>query len=368
MSESWKHYQRTADAYIRKAEHALESGLDDDAKTYLLLAAENLFRAARHAPAGQQGLLIKHADDVLELAENRAGEKQPVANNDQNDDTTNRPWQVVRDTGVSFDQVVGLYEPKRAIYNMVIRPMADPEGAARWGKKIGGGILLYGPPGTGKTLFARAIAGELDVPFLSVVGSSLVDKWVGQAEKNVTRLFEEAGQYDCCVLFIDETEALLPRRGGGSTVMDRVVPAFLAAMDGIAGRKDGLILLGATNRPQALDPAALRRNRFQHKVYVGLPDPQARCSILSHCLNGKPLGDDVDLESIVKETDGYSGADLAGVAEEAAHHAWDREERTQKRSKLSAEDFRHALKAVPPSVSKKDIEAYEKFKRHRYDQ
>jgi transitional endoplasmic reticulum ATPase len=367
MNTEWEHYQRRARGFIEKATRALRDDEVARADVCLLVAAENLYRAARAAPEQLKEELVEKAESVLRVARGEGRGKESVGKTSRGEEGNGtRPWQVVRDTGVSLKQVAGLEGPKRAIYNMVIRPLADPEGAKRWGQGVGGGILLYGPPGTGKTLFARAIAGELKIPFLNVVGSALLNKWVGEAEKNVDQLFNAACDYDQCVVFIDEVEALLPKRGSGSTVMDRVVPTFLSAMDGIAGREEGLILLGATNRPDVMDPAALRHNRFEHQVYVGLPNAEARRRILESSLDGIPLSKEADLAAIAKNAEGYSGADLAALVEEAKHHAWDREQETKRRTRLTREDFQRGLEATPPSVTENDLETYEKFRRSHH--
>ena len=364
MSDVWTHYERRAAAFLQKGAVALETGDAESAAPLLAVAADNLYRAAKLAPPSTRNGLIARAEEVLAWLEAKdAARDAPDGSHAGGEESARQAWQVIQKTGVTLDAVAGLAEPKELLYNLVIRPMADPGGARRWRKQVGGGILLYGPPGTGKTLFAKAVAGELDAVFLNVVGSALLSKWVGDAEKNVDALFEEAGRHERCVLFIDEVEALLPVRGRGSTVMDRVVPSFLAAMDGISGRREGLLLLGATNRPDALDPAVLRRGRFQHQVYIGLPDVAARLQILRGCLNGVPLSPSLDLRKTAEKADGYSGADVAAVADAATTGAWDREEDSGRPVSLEPSDLEAALRAVKPSVSKAELKKYEKFRR-----
>lgn len=145
-----------------------------------------------------------------------------------------------------------------------------PEKAKKWKVKTGGGVLLYGPPGTGKTYLAEAVAGELDADFFYVKASDIMSKWVGESEKRVAELFKKARESKKAVIFIDEIDALLPKRTTHSSVMQRVVPQFLAEMDGIDSRNENILLMAATNVPWNIDPAALRPGRFDFKFYIPL--------------------------------------------------------------------------------------------------
>ena len=176
-----------------------------------------------------------------------------------------------------FADVAGLEDVKEEIRLRLIYPLAHPEKAQRYGIQSGGGLLLYGPPGTGKTLLARAVAGEIDAAFFTARPSELMSKWVGEAEQNIARLFDEARQCERAIIFLDEVEAMIPaRRSSGSTVMQRVVPQILAELQGIRQRSSGLLFMGATNEPWALDPAVLRPGRFDARIYVGLPGSAPR--------------------------------------------------------------------------------------------
>ncbi|MFW6108623.1 MAG: ATP-binding protein [bacterium] len=351
MAELVSRFERSSAAAARAAER-------DDlrrARAWLLLAAERMLDIgeASRGELRQARLANAHAilDQIEALDAQRAA--TPAARGD------GAAWQRVPDTGVRLDDVAGLEEAKRLVYDMVVRPLLDPEGACRWRKQVGGGLLLHGPPGTGKTLFARAIAGELEAAFLSVSGGAVLSKWFGEAERNVQALFDEAARHVPCVLFLDEADSLLPARGASQPHMSRVVSAFLAAMDGIAGRQEGLLLLGATNRLDQIDPAALRRNRFERCVYVGLPDAEARRAILARCLDGVPLGPDVDLDGLAAALDGYSGADLEALCDAATSRAWDREEAQGQPAALEAGDLAAARQLVVPSVSPADQARYE---------
>ncbi|MCB0057991.1 MAG: ATP-binding protein, partial [Caldilineaceae bacterium] len=258
--------------------------------------------------------------------------------------------------------VSGLEEVKEQIRLKLIYPFSHPAEAERYGIRSGGGILLYGPPGTGKTLIARATAGELDASFFTAKPSELMSKWVGEAEQNIQRLFTAARACPRAVIFLDEVDALLPaRRGSNSSVMQRVVPQFLAELEGFGGRSETLLFIGATNEPWSIDPAALRPGRFDEKIYVPLPDAAARRRILELNLDSRPLAADVDLDTLTVQLAGYSGADIVQTCLRASTSAFlDAVEQAVMRN-IGCNDFEEALAAVRPSVTSKDLQRYERF-------
>lgn len=276
-------------------------------------------------------------------------------------------------TGVTLADVKGLEAAKQAVMDALVNPVRHPDIYRTLKIKNGKGLLLYGPPGTGKTMFARAVAGELGLPFIYKKMSELKDKYVGESEKNVSRLFEEAQSHKRCVVFLDECESILRKRGNQKI---NVVEQFLAELDGFGTRRDvQLFLILATNRPWLIDSAVTRSGRIGLAVHVGLPDAETRRAIVSAALEGVPLAPDVDVESIVARTEGYSGAELhhgdgGGVCDEAAMEAsrrwvkrreplhpgdpeWNRVE------EVTAADFETALEKVVP-VSRKDPEIVRK--------
>ena len=221
---------------------------------------------------------------------------------------------------VKWEQVGGLAGVKRALRE-----------AIEWPLKYGGlfeyartsppkGVLLYGPPGTGKTLVAKAVATESQANFISVKGPSLLSKWVGESEKGVREVFRKARQASPCIIFFDEIDAIVPRRGSGgadSHVTERVVSQFLTEMDGIE-ELQGVIVIGATNRPDILDPALLRAGRFELTLELPKPDRDARVQILHVHAAGKPLAPDVDLAEMAELTEGLVGADLEALCRQAS--------------------------------------------------
>jgi transitional endoplasmic reticulum ATPase len=220
---------------------------------------------------------------------------------------------------VSWDDVGGLDEVKEALRDGVELPLKNPDAFRRLGIRPAKGFLLYGPPGTGKTLLAKAVAREAEANFIATKSSDLLSKWYGESEKQVSRLFQRARQVAPTVIFLDEIDALAPSRGGGlgePAVTERVVNTMLAEMDGLE-ELQGVVVIGATNRPTLLDPALLRPGRFDELVYVPAPNAAGRRTILGLHTGKMPLADDVDLDALAERTEGYTGADLENLARRA---------------------------------------------------
>lgn len=266
---------------------------------------------------------------------------------------------------VTFEDVAGLDELKEEIRVRMIEPFQFPEVAVRAGLDGGGNLLLYGPPGTGKTLIARAVAGEIDADFYSIKPSDLMSKWVGDAEKNVAQLFEQLYANDRAVLFLDEIEALMPKRqGNSSTVMARLVPEFLAQLDGFEKNDERCVMvIGATNEPWCLDRAVLRPGRFDVQVLVGLPDAKARRHLLEIALKRTPNNvEPKDYPSLVEVSDGMSGADFRGFSKTLAKFAFKRMKRDDDYV-VSLEAIHEMLESTPRSVSRNDESRYTAYRR-----
>ncbi|OPY30323.1 MAG: VCP-like ATPase [Methanomassiliicoccales archaeon PtaU1.Bin030] len=261
---------------------------------------------------------------------------------------------------VTWDDVGGLEDVKRMLKEMIELPLQDPQCFTRLGIKPGRGVLLYGPPGTGKTLLARAVANECKVNFINVKGPEIMSKWVGESEKAIRQIFKKAKQVAPAIVFLDELDAVAPRRGmsNESNVTERVVNQLLTSMDGFEslGR---VTVVAATNRPDIVDPALLRPGRFDRLALVPVPDAEARRSILRINTKAMPLMG-VDLESVVARTEGYVGADLEALCREAAMVAM-RESRDA--DKITMRHFDAALKTIRPSSSKDVMKWYENFAR-----
>lgn len=253
---------------------------------------------------------------------------------------------------VLFADVAGADEEKEELQE-VVEFLRNPNKYSELGAKIPKGVLLVGAPGTGKTLLAKAVAGESGVPFYSISGSDFVEMYVGVGASRVRDLFETAKKTAPCIIFIDEIDAVGRHRGaglgGGHDEREQTLNQLLVEMDGF-GVNDGVIVMAATNRPDILDPALLRPGRFDRQVTVNYPDIKGREEILKVHSKGKPLGSDVDLETIAKSTAGFTGADLANLLNEAALLA-----ARKKKTVINTDDIEEATIKVIVGPQKKSL-------------
>lgn len=219
---------------------------------------------------------------------------------------------------VRWSDIGGLGNVKQALQEAVEWPLRNPEIFKQAGARAPKGILLYGSPGTGKTLLAKALATESEVNFIAVKGPELLSKWVGESERGVREVFHKAKQASPCIIFFDEIDSLVPKRGiGESQVVERVISQFLTEMDGIEDLK-GVVVLAATNRIDMIDPALLRPGRFDQIFEIDLPDKGARGEILKVHTKGKPVSKDTDIGRLAELTEGFTGSEIEAVCREAA--------------------------------------------------
>ncbi|TQF69385.1 AAA family ATPase [Rhodococcus spelaei] len=249
---------------------------------------------------------------------------------------------------VTLDDVGDMVETKQALTEAVLWPLQHPDSFARLGVDPPRGVLLYGPPGCGKTYLVRALASSGQLSVHAVKGAELMDKWVGASEKAVRELFQRARDSAPSMIFLDEVDALAPRRGqsADSGVSDRVVAALLTELDGVEPLRD-VVVLGATNRPDLIDPALLRPGRLERLVFVPPPDAQARREILRTSGRSVPLAEEVDLDALAEELDGYSAADCSALLREAALAAM---RRSVDAADVTAADVAAARESVRPSL------------------
>ncbi|MFD4457303.1 AAA family ATPase [Nocardia sp. NPDC058480] len=264
---------------------------------------------------------------------------------------------------LDLDDVGDMVETKQALTETVLWPLRHPDSFARLGVEPPRGVLLYGPPGCGKTFLVRALAGTGQLSVHAVKGAELMDKWVGSSERAVRELFQRARDSAPSLIFLDEVDALAPRRGQSSDsgVSDRVVAALLTELDGVEPLRD-VVVVGATNRPELIDPALLRPGRLDRLVFVPPPDGPARLEILRTAGRSVPLATDVDLAVLAEDLDGYSAADCAALLREAALSALRRD---MAAADVTAEDVATARATVRPSLDPAQVESLRRYAESR---
>jgi len=267
---------------------------------------------------------------------------------------------MVQAPNVSWSDVGGLDDARERLREGVELPLKDPDAFRRIGIRPAKGFLLYGPPGTGKTLLAKAVAREAQANFIATKSSDLLSKWYGESEQQIARLFARARQVAPTVIFFDELDSLVPARGGGlgePQVTERVVNTILAEMDGLE-ELQSVVVIGATNRPNLIDPALLRPGRFDELIYVSVPDYGGRLRILGIHTEGMPLAPDVDLPSLARRTERFTGADLEDLVRRAGLIALRGSLQAQQ---VTAANFETALTETRASVTPEIEQEYEQM-------
>ena len=276
-------------------------------------------------------------------------------------------FQISADTGVSFDDIDGMAEAKAAIRDMVINPMLQPEKAKALNIRPGGGVLLDGPPGNGKTMFGKAIAHEIKAPFFFASGAQLRSKWHGESEQKLSRLIHEAQSRPVAVLFLDEIDGLLPRRTENSSAVDnRLVTQFLADVGGFKDSPNTLLILGATNKPWEIDEAVFRTGRFDEKIYIGVPDAEARLGMLRRAFKGVALEEGLNLGEWAEKLEMYSGSDVVGLARKACQIAFRRSIDDNADPLVVSGDLEQARRVIPSSITNAMLKQFEDFNQKRF--
>jgi len=285
---------------------------------------------------------------------------------------------------IKWEDIGGLEDVKRELRETVQYPVQYADKFEFFGMDAAKGVLFYGPPGCGKTLLAKAIANECNANFISVKGPELLTMWFGESEANVRDLFDKARQASPCVIFFDEMDSIAKSRGSGgggaSEARDRVINQILTEIDGVGARKS-VFVIGATNRPDILDPAIMRPGRLDQLIYIPLPDYDSRLSIFRANLRKSPKGDDLNFDELANITDGFSGADITEVCQRACKLAIREEIAAQEVAeaeaikagkdlpepktdgKLCAKHFEASMRTARKSVSKTELARYLKFKK-----
>lgn len=259
-------------------------------------------------------------------------------------------WLMPEKERATFDDIGGLAEVKEQIKKRIILPFSKPSLFQRFKKRVGGGILLYGPPGCGKTLLARATAGECKAAFFNVAISDVLDMYIGESERKLSALFEKARASAPSVMFFDELEALAGKRQyTRESASSKMVSQFLSEMDGFSQNNHGVLIIGATNVPWAVDSAFRRPGRFDRVLFVPPPDQQARTAILQRLLDARP-SEGCDAAAIAKKTSGFSGADLEHIVELASDVAIDASLKEGKETPILQEHLLTALDDAKPTT------------------
>jgi AAA+ superfamily predicted ATPase len=252
--------------------------------------------------------------------------------------------------GLTLADVAGMTEVKQRLEAAFLAPMRNPDLRKLYGKSLRGGLLLYGPPGCGKTFIARAVAGELGARFIAVSFADIIDMFVGQSERNIHELFEIARRNAPCVLFLDEVDAIGQKRSQlRNTPMRSAVNQLLLELDDVSGNNEGVFLLAATNHPWDVDSALRRPGRFDRTLLVLPPDANAREGVFRYHLKERPVAG-IDLAKLARQTDGYSGADIAHICETAAERALMDSVRRGEPRMIGTPDLEAAISEVKPSL------------------
>ena len=331
VDEAREHYARAREIEPEVQDEALEKDLKpgDSAKT-------------KKDKEPDQRLT---ADLLGDDANDGPGKKPDLAPGDPTD-----PELEFERPAVNFGDVGGMKAVKEDIRMKIIYPLQNAELFRQYGKKAGGGVLLYGPPGCGKTLLSRAAAGEIKATFLSIGIHQVLDMWLGNSEKNLHRIFDQARRRAPAILFFDEVDALASDRISIKHSAGRnVINQFLAEMDGATGNNDGVLVLGATNAPWQVDPAFRRPGRFDRVLFIPPPDEEARVSIIELMAQGKPM-QNLDARAVARRTGDFSGADLKAVFDVASEAKIAIAMREHRVVPISTDDLLRAAKSVQPST------------------
>lgn len=350
----------TFELYMQKGKEAKGKGNYALAKRNFMLAGETMMKIAKISQGKLKEVRLNRAKRIVELSDRIGTEKEKKKDDASEEDDEVKRWQQAEIPNIHFSDVAGLEDVKKAIKIRMINPILYPDKYKLYNKKTGGGVLLYGPPGTGKTMIAKAIACEVGAKFYAVKGSDIVSKWVGESEKNINSLFEEANKQDRAIIFIDEMDSLLGKRGQ-DIHNDKRVNEFLQQIDGFSGRNPNLLLLGATNRPWDIDTAATRSGRFSQKIYIPLPDEKARKFMIEKNMKNVPVSKDFDVDKIVKQTKNYSGADIEELCDRAKDEPLLKAIEFDSVVEVTNKDFNNILKIFPPSVTESELEKFAEY-------
>lgn len=331
-------------------------------------ASELLFRQAKDSDCfDRKWALARYAANLLDVSlklEGRPDCREETNKNSVKDSESLRHMCSVQ---LTFADIAGLDTVKQTLMRRLIFPLRYPEKIKKYRISTGGGMLLFGPSGTGKTLLARAVAGETGLPFFVIKSSEVLSQYYGQSEKQLADLFVEAKcQPKGAVVFLDEIDALGAKRSDQmNEASRRLINQLLQELDGVDGKSEKLVFIGATNEPWLLDDALLRPPRFVEKCFVPLPDEQARHELFRLVLNGCPMTDDVLLNELACQCDGFSGADIVNLCERVKLIPFCESINTNIDRAVNMTDFRNVMKDAVPSVDRRKLSRYRNWMNHK---
>lgn len=268
---------------------------------------------------------------------------------------------LIEKPNVKWSDIGGMHELKRKLQQIIEWPLSHPEAFQRLGINPPSGLLMFGAPGCSKTMIAKALAAESNLNFISIKGSDLFSMWVGESEKAVRNVFIKARQLSPCIIFFDEIDAIGSERESGSSVKERVLAQILTEIDGVNELKN-VVIIAATNRPDLIDTALMRPGRLDRIVYVKLPDHATRREIFNIKLRNVPLAQSVNVDTLVNNTEGYSGAEIEAICKEAGLKAL---EDSLDATEISMECFDYALKIIKPRTSPELLKIYEEYEKRQ---
>lgn len=356
LAQSYKKFGKHNEALV-VVEQLLKSNAPLPAALHL--NAQLLCGAGQQKEAAESFLRAKNADPSLSDPElenelqaflRHAPEHEAFAEALPAGDFELDPFIDIERPTINFDHVGGMEPVKKQIRLKIILPIEQPQLYEAYNAKAGGGILMYGPPGCGKTLLARATAGQVKAKFLAIGIHEVLDMWIGQSERNLHELFEQARASRPCVIFFDEVDALAASRTDMRQSTGRqLINQFLDELDGVKTSNEGLLILAATNAPWHLDPAFRRPGRFDRILFIPPPDEEARESILRILLEGKPVGD-IDWAGLARKSKDFSGADLKAVVDQAIEKLLEKAAETGEIEPVNTRHLLSAMKRVKPST------------------
>ncbi len=311
----------------------------------------------------KEKLVILLMDKSVEKDQNQEDDKVTATTSEKKKNTKVKKYSKTR-----FDDIAGLEDAKKVFKEKVIMPFLHPEIYEKFGKKAGGGILLYGLPGTGKTMFAEAAANEIDALFIPIKCSDVKSKWYGESEKKVKDIFAKAKKAEKTIIFFDEFEAIGAKRTDSENANNDLVPQILAEMQGVgsSSNKTVIIVIAATNKPWAIDSAFMRPGRFDEKIYIPLPDFEARKKLFELQLSKLPIDNDLDFDYLAKITDGFNGADIKEVCEKLKMSAINDSLEKGEEQTIGMDDVKKIERTIKSSVSQEDIGCLREFENGNY--